>query len=116
MYEVRDKVVSPVTDGSGDKITFIGEGYVYSMTYTDCGRLNIVVEVAHTYMTRGGGNMEGQRLQALMLDSMTIALDAHTASIDVLNKRIESLERWRQCKYGTYRATDEDVQEWSGRE
>ena len=32
-----------------------------------------------------------------------------------LIERIESLERWRRCKYGTYQATDEDYEEWSGR-
>jgi len=31
-----------------------------------------------------------------------------------LERRLESLERWRKCKYGTYLATEEDVQEWSG--
>lgn len=39
----------------------------------------------------------------------------HTVSKDELITRLESLERWRRCKYGTYLATEEDVQEWSGR-
>jgi len=49
-------------------------------------------------------------------DSITKVLDAHIALIDSLTERIESLERWRRNQYGTYKATDEDYREWSGRE
>ena len=50
------------------------------------------------------------------LDNITIALDAHKAAIEILVGRIESLERWRRSMYGTYKATDADYREWSGRE
>jgi len=35
--------------------------------------------------------------------------------MDNLNRRIESLERFRRNQLGAYRATDEDMEEWSGR-
>jgi len=50
-------------------------------------------------------------------DTWQTVLDA---SLDTrvrrLLKRIESLERWRRNSYGTYKATDADYREWSGRE
>ena len=42
------------------------------------------------------------KVVALMLESMSMALDAHTASIDALNERIESLERRRRRHPGGY--------------
>jgi len=34
--------------------------------------------------------------------------------MDNLNRRITDLELWRKNNYGTYQATDEDYERWSG--